>query len=121
MLEIIKKDLTEDYVDGELCERYFVGGHQFDIYCGYLTEIDRKAGCAVPIYPDFKANPRYDPEGYPLTTFSAPACEHHEGRINGSADQKVTCASCVFFDRGDEEFIGICRHKQRRRNPERNE
>ena len=111
---LVKQDLPEDYKDGELYEILCVGGHRFEIYCGYLSKHDAKMKVAVPLYPNFTKEPKYDPNGYRLTSCGTDPCRYAD--LMPTSSEYSTCLNCRHFDRISDppEFIGICKNEKRR-------
>ena len=100
--------------EGDLYRVIRAFGHEFALRYGYYDERERDSryGELLPIYPDFHASPQYTEDGYPFVTAMQDACEHFTGDYPEDG-----CHGCVCYRHG-EEFLGICRHKERRRHPE---
>ena len=97
--------------EGDLYGKITVYGKTFEIYYGYYEEFERNSiyNDPVPIYPNFKENPEYTDEGYPVVTEMQAACEHYSG-----SDHEDSCGQCKSFKKGDRLF-GLCESAKRRK------
>ena len=85
-----------------------VYGKSFEIYYGYYAEFERNSiyNEPVPIYPDLKADPKYDNDGNRIVTEMQVACERYSG-----SPHEDSCGVCVHFKKGKKLF-GICTLKE---------
>jgi len=109
-LKNIEKD---DYVEGEIYEVVEIEGHRFEIVCGYNGKQDKKAGIALPMYPNFKKTPKYTKEGYQLATCLQDGCKYYEPIPDG--DNEKDCIDCKYFESKNRSVIGICKCEKRRK------
>ena len=95
--------------EGDLYKVIRLHGASFEIRYGYYADIDRDLE-PMEIYPDFKSNPAYTPDGAPFVTLMQDPCPHYQPRRKSA---EPDCSSCQYLERG-EELIGICRCPQRK-------
>lgn len=100
--------------EGDLFEVVNIGGHNFVIQYGYYSDEERGRSDPIPIYPCFISQPRYTPEGKPLSTRIQDACEHYTTEQDRHGDG--WCADCVHYV-GRHDEIGICECAHRRIDP----
>ncbi len=93
--------------EGDLYKEIKVFGNTFTLRYGYYEERDRHNPLCrpIPIYPDFRENPRYTDEGMPYATEIQDACDHFKSRARRTQDS--TCSECAHYKRG-EDWIGLC-------------
>lgn len=101
--------------EGELYKIVTTFGETFELRYGYYDERDRQNPLCRPavIYPDFIKEPLYTKDGRPFSTMMQGTCAHYAGVFQKTED--TTCAECRHFWRG-EEWFGICRCEQNRKN-----
>ena len=101
--------------EGELYKVVTTFGKTFELRYGYYQECDRQSPLCDPvvIYPDFTKEPVYTDDGTPFVTMMQDACRSYKGDAKRTVD--TTCADCKYFERG-EEWFGVCRCKQRKKN-----
>lgn len=100
-----------EYIEGEIYEILEVEGHKFEIRCGYHTKQDKDAGVVLPIYPDFRENPKYTSKGYPLVTCMQNSCIYYD--VIPGSDIELKCIDCKYFENENRCAIGICKCKER--------
>ena len=96
--------------DGDLYKILHLFGKVFEIRYGYYEKQGMFKGDPIPIYPDFKENPEYTPEGYPFVTQMQDICQYGNSRF-----KEGFCIDCKYFDQCDD-MIGICRCPKNRKN-----
>ncbi len=95
--------------DGDLYKILNLFGKVFEIRYGYYEKQGIMRGEPIPIYPDFKENPEYTPEGYPFVTQMQDICEHGSSRF-----KEGLCIDCKYFKQCDD-MIGICQCPKNRK------
>ena len=97
--------------EGALYREITLHGETFQIYYGYYEEKDRtgKYNDPIPIYPNFKQQPKYTKEGYAFVTQMQDACKRYKGK-----DKEDGCHSCLYFKKG-EDLLGICFCKENKK------
>lgn len=105
ILTQIEGSPTPVYREGELYKVLTLHGHTFELRYGYYEDFEREnpAIDPMPIYPDFRKEPRHTCEGFPFVTKMQDACKHYSGKPERFAD----CAECQYYMHGDE-LLGIC-------------
>lgn len=88
--------------DGDLYKTVELHGEVFELRYGYYEEFERDKGEPIPIYPDFKRNPKYTNEGYPFVTQMQELCEFGKSKFDDGC-----CGECAYYEEGNE-LIGIC-------------
>ena len=88
--------------DGDLYKIVSLFGKSFHIKYGYYEEYERTRGEPIPIYPDFKKEPIYTEDGYPIVTQMQELCEMGESNFSDGI-----CADCKYYEHGDD-LIGRC-------------
>lgn len=102
--------MNSTFKEGEIYKIINVGEKTFEIKYGYYSEDERHSEFseAIPIYPNFKKNPEYTAEGFPIVTQMQDVCEHYEGWTEGD-----DCFGCKYYcDAVD--LIGICKCEKNR-------
>ena len=101
--------------EGDLYRIVTIFGKTFELRYGYYEECDRQSLLCKPvvIYPDFTREPLYTDEGEPFVTMMQDVCGSYKGEAMRTPD--TTCAECKYFQRG-EEWFGICKCEQNRKN-----
>ena len=95
--------------DGDLYKTVQLYGASFELRYGYYEEFERAAGEPIPIYPDFRREPKYTPDGRHFVTQMQELCEH-----GASQFKEGCCADCRYY-RDGEELIGVCDCPENRR------
>ncbi len=97
--------------EGELYKIINTHGEAFEIRYGYYEEYERSSpyGEPLPIYPDFKANPKYTKDGKPFTTQMQSICGHGSSKF-----KEGFCVDCKFFEKG-EDLIGVCLNQRNKK------
>ena len=88
--------------DGDLYKIVSLFGKNLHIKYGYYEEYERTHGEPIPIYPDFKKEPIYTDDGYPLVTQMQELCDMGESKF-----KEGLCADCKYYEHGDD-LIGKC-------------
>lgn len=102
------------HIEGELYRNIEVFGELFEIRYGYYEDFERDSGEPIPIYPDFKGEPRYTARGEPFVTAMQDMCESAEFKATGLLDE--CCENCRHYRKGDD-LIGVCTNIIMKRNP----
>lgn len=94
--------------EGDLYKTVEIGGKKINLYYGYYEEKERfsKYSDPIPLYPNFKSDPQYTSDGYPLATAMQDACKGYKGSVENDC-----CFSCEHFE-NIEELIGICKKEK---------
>ena len=90
--------------EGELYRVIELFGHKIELRYGYYEERERERGEPIPIYPNFKENPLYSDEGFPLVTQMQELCIYGSSKFSDGC-----CADCEFFENADD-LIGVCKN-----------
>lgn len=98
--------------EGDLYAVIQTHGCTFELRYGYYEECDR-TGPPDVIYPNFKENPQYAPDGKPFVTRMQDACPHYCARR--ARDPDSTCGDCSYFRPG-EDWFGLCACIHNKRN-----
>lgn len=111
MLQFFATSGTPGPGEGELYRIIDLHGCRFPIYYGYYEELDRKNPAVepMPVYPDFIAQPRFTPEGYPFVTKMQDTCRYY----NGKTQVDRGCADCSYYHHG-EDLLGVCKCERQR-------
>ena len=94
--------------DGDVYKTITVQGVTFELKYGYYEEYEKSHSEPVPIYPDFRREPRHTEDGHPFVTAMQDTCEGFRGE-----DCSLGCYACRHFKEG-EDLIGICLSADRR-------
>ena len=91
--------------EGELYKILELHQHRFELRYGYYDARERANPLMEPIviYPDFRKQPEFSPEGFPFVTKMQDVCRSFTGKACGEAE----CAECQFYQHG-EDLIGLC-------------
>ncbi len=90
--------------EGELYKEIQIDQHRFRLVYGYYEDYERESSFnePMPLYPDFKKEPRYTESGIPLVTAMQDVCGRYQGREAGDS-----CADCIYFQK-NEDLFGFC-------------
>ena len=91
--------------EGELYKIIEVFGELFEIRYGYYEDFERDSGEPIPIYPDFKSEPRYTARGEPFATAMHDMCKNAEFKAKWLCDE--CCENCRYYRKGND-LIGVC-------------
>lgn len=91
--------------EGELYKVLHLHGHRFELAYGYYEACERDNPLVdpMPIYPDFRKDPKFTGTGAPFVTKMQDVCAHYQGK----AIRCPECAECRFYSHC-EDLIGIC-------------
>ncbi len=104
--------------EGELYKTLIIHDKVFDIIYGYYCEAERGRWDPTPIYPDFIKNPQHTKEGLPIVTAEQTVCEHYSPKKNASGEE--WCNDCKHF-KLEQEIIGVCNCRHKRKEERKNE
>ena len=91
--------------DGDLYKIVSLFGKNLHIKYGYYEEYERTHGEPIPIYPDFKKEPIYTDDGYPLVTQMQELCEMGESKF-----KEGLCADIIAVEGKPFEDIAALNH-----------
>ncbi len=96
--------------EGSLYKAITVENQTFHIYYGYYSDAERERWDPVPIFPNFRENPRFTEMGNPYTRADQDICECYEPKPKVSGED--WCNDCIHFRKG-EDVIGTCQCDKR--------
>ena len=105
----------EEIKEGELYKVIDVFGRKIELRYGYYEERERGRGEPIPIYPDFKKDPVYTDDGFPLVTQMQELCE-----AGSSPYADGYCVDCAHYMHCTD-LVGICKNKKNKKNTPKGE